>query len=169
MVRCFLVLFAAGFVSEAFCLQGSCGREQKPVQEPVSPEGAEGCGCEKLRRAAAQGRTASDDPAGKYSTAANEVRTGVKHEEEKKLQNPVCDSTFSIFVCSFPDTVYQSFCFLFCTLSSFHYFYVQSVHLSVVYIVCRFLINLKFSLRKIEGCVLIDGVDIWRRVQDGNR
>lgn len=86
MVPFYLLIFAAAVENGVFCLQGSCGREQ----EPASPEGAGGCGCDKLRRAPAEGRTGSDHPAVRYSTAAyeEEIR-GVKGEDEKELQSQV--------------------------------------------------------------------------------
>lgn len=54
------------------CVPGSCGTQP----EPAAPQGAAGCGCESLNRAAAgepvEGRTASAEPAGKYSRGAND-------------------------------------------------------------------------------------------------
>ncbi|XP_038143952.1 formylglycine-generating enzyme isoform X2 [Cyprinodon tularosa] len=77
MVRCFILLLAVLFVLVAVSLQSSCGGDE----EPASPEGAAGCGCDKLRRAAPgaedpeeekEEQRASREPAVKYTAAANE-------------------------------------------------------------------------------------------------
>ncbi|KAM4588288.1 formylglycine-generating enzyme isoform 2-T2 [Odontesthes bonariensis] len=87
MVCCFYLLpILLAFVNKGFCLQSSCGAEQ----EVASPGGGGGCGCNKLKRAAAvdpkQDRAASYDPAHKYSQSASE-RTSEAHGDEKKIQS----------------------------------------------------------------------------------
>ncbi|XP_032405726.1 formylglycine-generating enzyme [Xiphophorus hellerii] len=73
MVRYFLLLLVVVLVSVGVCLQSSCGGEQ----EAASTEGAAGCGCNRLRRAASGAADSkeerpSSEPAVKYTAAANE-------------------------------------------------------------------------------------------------
>ncbi|XP_040890639.1 formylglycine-generating enzyme isoform X2 [Toxotes jaculatrix] len=89
MVRCFVLLFIFGCVNKVACLQSSCGAEQ----DVAAPQGAAGCGCENLKRAAAAAaepvedrRTASGESAVKYSRGANE-RLPEAQEDEKKIQS----------------------------------------------------------------------------------
>lgn len=89
MLRCFALLFIFSGVNKVLCLQSSCKAEQKPAAQ----QGAAGCGCENLKRAAAavdrvEDRSGSGDPAVKYSRGANE-RTSEAQEEDKKLQSQV--------------------------------------------------------------------------------
>ncbi|XP_008305224.1 formylglycine-generating enzyme [Stegastes partitus] len=93
MARYFALVFFLGCASEVVCLQGACGAEQ---EQPSAPEGAAGCGCDKLKRAVGGGhgsvvelgedKTLSADPAVKYSTEANE-RTSEAQGDEKKIQS----------------------------------------------------------------------------------
>lgn len=73
MARCFALHLALVLVSVEVCLQSSCARDQ----DPSSPEGAAGCGCDKLRRTSAgvevsEEERASSQSAVKYTAAANE-------------------------------------------------------------------------------------------------
>ncbi|XP_071350478.1 formylglycine-generating enzyme isoform X1 [Trachinotus anak] len=79
MPRCFALLILLGCVNKVPCLQSSCGAEQ----------GAAGCGCGRLERAAVQqveDRTASVDSAVKYSRGANE-KPPEAQGGEKKMQS----------------------------------------------------------------------------------
>lgn len=63
------LFFAIACVSNVLCIGGSCGT-RPDLRDPV---GTAGCGCEKLKRSeAAGGRTASAEPAGKYTRGVNE-------------------------------------------------------------------------------------------------
>lgn len=93
MLRYFTLLFIFGCVSKVLCLQSSCSAEQ----EPPGPERAAGCGCDKLTRHTPaldpldedEGKTASTDPALKYSKDAND-RTNKVQDDERETQSPVC-------------------------------------------------------------------------------
>ncbi|TDH14233.1 hypothetical protein EPR50_G00040750 [Perca flavescens] len=86
MVRCLALFFIVGCVNEVLCIQGSCGAQS----EPAAPQGAAGCGCENLKRAAAmepvEDSTAAADPADKYSRDANE-RPPEAQGDETKIQS----------------------------------------------------------------------------------
>uniref|UniRef100_A0A1A8GHR5 Sulfatase modifying factor 1 n=1 Tax=Nothobranchius korthausae TaxID=1143690 RepID=A0A1A8GHR5_9TELE len=82
MVRRYPLFLFLVFVNEVFCLQSSCRGEQDSL--PV--EGAGGCGCGKLKRAADESGTATKDPADKYSSEANE-RTSEASEDGNKVQS----------------------------------------------------------------------------------
>ncbi|MEQ2290430.1 Formylglycine-proteinrating enzyme [Ameca splendens] len=77
MVRCFPLLLVAVFIKVQVCLQSSCGGEQ----EPASQEGAAGCGCDKLRRAAA----GSEDPEERASSEAAIKYTAAAYEETSEV------------------------------------------------------------------------------------
>lgn len=74
MARCFALHLVLALVSVEVCLQSSCGRDQ----DPSSPEGAAGCGCDKLRRSSAEAEVSEEEQrapsqsAGKYTAAGNE-------------------------------------------------------------------------------------------------
>lgn len=72
MVLSCTLFFVFAYVSNVLCIGGSCGT-QPEVRESV---GTAGCGCENLKRAAAVeavgDRTASAEPAGKYTRGVNE-------------------------------------------------------------------------------------------------
>uniref|UniRef100_A0A3B4TQM7 Sulfatase modifying factor 1 n=1 Tax=Seriola dumerili TaxID=41447 RepID=A0A3B4TQM7_SERDU len=72
MLRCFALFIIFGCVNKVTCLQSSCGAEQ----EGAAPQGAAGCGCGNLKRAAVdpavEHGTVSVDSAVKYSKGANE-------------------------------------------------------------------------------------------------
>lgn len=84
MVRYFLLLLVVVLVSVGVCLQSSCGGEQ----EAASTEGAAGCGCNRLRRAASGAADSkeerpSSEPAVKYTAAANEKISQVRRVDRK--------------------------------------------------------------------------------------
>ncbi|XP_028261919.1 formylglycine-generating enzyme [Parambassis ranga] len=86
MVRYFtFLLFFLGCVSKVLVVQSPCGTKE---QEPATPEGAAGCGCDRLKRAAAveEDGTLSIDPAVKYSTEANERTSKTPGEERTQSQ-----------------------------------------------------------------------------------
>lgn len=95
MVRYFALLFVFCCVNRASCLHGSCGTQP----EPAAPQGAAGCGCENLQRAAAAGpvedRAASAEPVDKYSRGANE-RPLEAQGDEKKTQSQVIDRSLPL-------------------------------------------------------------------------
>ncbi|XP_026162664.1 formylglycine-generating enzyme isoform X1 [Mastacembelus armatus] len=76
MLRCFALLLICVCANKVRCLHSSCGAEQ----EPAARQGAAGCGCGNVKRAAAVER----DPAIKYSRDTNERRSGAQREEEEE-------------------------------------------------------------------------------------
>ena len=89
MPRCLALFFIVACVNEVLCVQGSCGAQA----EPAAPQGAAGCGCGSLNRAAAaaaepveeQGRTPAAE---KYSEEVNE-RLAEGQRDERNIQSQV--------------------------------------------------------------------------------
>lgn len=85
MLRCLALLFIFGCVNKVLCSYGA-------QSEPAAPQGAAGCGCEKLKRTAAvdgaveQTASVHTDAAVKYSRGANE-RLSEAQENERELQS----------------------------------------------------------------------------------
>ncbi|XP_029947717.1 formylglycine-generating enzyme isoform X2 [Salarias fasciatus] len=88
---CFFALFVIfGCVNKVWCLQSSCGAER----EPVAPEGAAGCGCDRLQRVAAAQESVEEgteppdpaDPAAKYSKDSNGA---VQRGDANELLSPM--------------------------------------------------------------------------------
>lgn len=84
------LFFVFAYVSNVLCIGGSCGT-QPEVRESF---GSAGCGCENLKRAAAvEDRTASAEPAGKYTRGVNE-RPSEARGDEKEVQSQVISLSF---------------------------------------------------------------------------
>ncbi|XP_022073534.1 formylglycine-generating enzyme [Acanthochromis polyacanthus] len=87
MARYLALVFTFLCVNGVVCGHGSCGAEQGQL---TAPEGAAGCGCDKLKRAggsaSAEDKTPTVDPAVKYSTEANE-KTPEVQEDEKEIHS----------------------------------------------------------------------------------
>ncbi|XP_068450514.1 formylglycine-generating enzyme isoform X2 [Clinocottus analis] len=85
MLRCFPLCLVFTCVNTVLCSQGSCGAQP----EPAAPQAAAGCGCGKLKRAAAlehvEDSTASAEPAHKYSRDASERPSEARGDEKNML------------------------------------------------------------------------------------
>lgn len=91
MARSFaLCVFVFGCVSRVLCSQGSCGAQP----EAAALQGASGCGCDSLKRAAtvepAEDRTAPAQPADKYSRRENERLSEAQGDEEEVQSQVIC-------------------------------------------------------------------------------
>lgn len=94
MLRCLALFFIVVCMNQVSCIQGSCGAQA----EPAAPQGAAGCGCGSLNRAAAaavepvedQRTNTAADPAEKYSQGVNERLTEGPGDERRIQSQVIC-------------------------------------------------------------------------------